>query len=85
MNLQELIAKGESDTIEFKESFDKETLETSAAFANTKGESLSALVQLEENLLHFEGTIKKRKGHQTGINGAEWFAKERIDSYCYGF
>lgn len=33
----ELIEKGESDIVEFKESFNKETIETVSAFANTKG------------------------------------------------
>lgn len=32
-----LIQKGESETVEFKESFNRETLETLFAFANTKG------------------------------------------------
>jgi len=32
-----LIKRGESENIEFKENFDKETIETSVAFANTKG------------------------------------------------
>ncbi|MFQ6031469.1 MAG: RNA-binding domain-containing protein [Candidatus Zixiibacteriota bacterium] len=32
-----LIKKGESETIEFKERFDKETIETASAFANTRG------------------------------------------------
>lgn len=33
----ELIKKGETGTIEFKENFDKDTIETAGAFANTKG------------------------------------------------
>ncbi len=33
----EILAEGESETVEFKRSFDKETLETVSAFANTKG------------------------------------------------
>ncbi len=33
----ELIRKSESETIKFKENFDKETIETAGAFANTKG------------------------------------------------
>ncbi len=37
MNIKEILAKGESETIEFKESFDKEFIETAVAFANTKG------------------------------------------------
>jgi predicted HTH transcriptional regulator len=35
--IMELIGKGESDTIEFKEAFGKEAIETADAFANTKG------------------------------------------------
>jgi len=33
----EQIKKGESETVEFKENFDKESIETAVAFANTKG------------------------------------------------
>jgi len=36
-DLRKLIKGGETETVEFKASFDKETLETSGAFANTKG------------------------------------------------
>lgn len=36
-DLRKLIKGDETETIEFKASFDKETLETSVAFANTKG------------------------------------------------
>lgn len=35
--LKKLIKKGESETVEFRENFDKETIETAVAFANTKG------------------------------------------------
>lgn len=35
--IKELMKKGESESIEFKEKFDKETIETAVAFANTKG------------------------------------------------
>ncbi|MCJ7812814.1 helix-turn-helix domain-containing protein [bacterium] len=35
--LREIIEKGESETVEFKENFDKEAIETTGAFANTKG------------------------------------------------
>ena len=35
--LREIIEKGESETVEFKENFDKEAIETVGAFANTKG------------------------------------------------
>ena len=34
---QQLIANGESESVEFKSSFDKETIETLTAFANSKG------------------------------------------------
>ena len=37
MNLDHLIAQGESATLEFKQSFDKEAIETVCAFANAKG------------------------------------------------
>ena len=39
MNLRELIAKGESETLEFKKSLSewKEIVETVSAFSNTKG------------------------------------------------
>ncbi len=36
-DLRKLIKSGESETVEFKTSFDKEVLEASGAFANTKG------------------------------------------------
>jgi len=36
-DIVELINKGESETVEFKQSFNKETVESLAAFANTKG------------------------------------------------
>lgn len=35
--LKTTIKKGESETVEFKESFDKEAIETAGAFANTSG------------------------------------------------
>lgn len=37
MEVEEIIQKGESETVEFKENFDKETIETAVAFANTNG------------------------------------------------
>ena len=37
MNIEELLISGESQTIEFKESFGRESIETVVAFANTKG------------------------------------------------
>ncbi len=41
----DLVKKGESDTIEFKISFDKEAIETLTAFANTKGGTIIIGVQ----------------------------------------
>ena len=38
--LDRLLAEGESETVEFKESLDREALETIAAFANTRGGAL---------------------------------------------
>ena len=35
--IRKTIASGESETVEFKSSFEKEVIETLAAFANTKG------------------------------------------------
>lgn len=35
--IRQIIENGESETTEFKENFDKEAVETAAAFANTKG------------------------------------------------
>jgi len=35
--LKKLLASGETETLEFKESFDKKTIEAAGAFANTKG------------------------------------------------
>ncbi|MCL0050609.1 putative DNA binding domain-containing protein [Dehalococcoidia bacterium] len=35
--LEKLLASGETETLEFKESFDKETVESAGAFANTRG------------------------------------------------
>jgi len=37
MNIEEILSKGESETVEFKESFDRECIEAACAFANTRG------------------------------------------------
>jgi ATP-dependent DNA helicase RecG len=37
MNIEQLIKQGESEKLEFKENFDRETIETVGAFSNTKG------------------------------------------------
>jgi ATP-dependent DNA helicase RecG len=49
--LDRLLAEGESETTEFKESLDREALETIAAFANTKGGTL--LIGI-----HDDGTVR---------------------------
>ena len=36
-NVMKIIDAGESETVEFKNSFDREAIESLAAFANTKG------------------------------------------------
>jgi len=35
--LKGLVASGETETLEFKENFDRKTIEAAGAFANTKG------------------------------------------------
>jgi len=37
VDVERLLAEGESDTLEFKESFDEDTIETVDAFSNTRG------------------------------------------------
>lgn len=37
MKIEELIKRGESETVEFKQNFSREAIEAAAAFANTKG------------------------------------------------
>lgn len=49
--LERLLVKGESETVEFKESLDEEALESVAAFANARGGTL--LVGVADN-----GTVK---------------------------
>jgi ATP-dependent DNA helicase RecG len=59
MNVQiflDLVKKGECETVEFKISFDREAIETLAAFANTKGGTVLIGVQNSGKLcgVHFE-------------------------------
>jgi len=49
--LDRLLAEGESETVEFKESLDREALETVAAFANTRGGTVLVGV-------HDDGTVR---------------------------
>ncbi|MEA3360234.1 MAG: putative DNA binding domain-containing protein [Thermodesulfobacteriota bacterium] len=37
MNIEQIIKNGESQIVEFKESFDREAIETAVAFSNSKG------------------------------------------------
>lgn len=37
MNIEQIIKNGESQSVEFKESFDREVIETTVAFSNSKG------------------------------------------------
>ena len=54
--LKKLLASGETETLEFKENFDKNTIETAGAFANTKG----------GNIIIGISDIDKVKGVQVG-------------------
>jgi len=54
--LKKLLASGETEVIEFKENFDKETIETAGAFTNTKGGTI--LIGISD--------VNKIKGVQVG-------------------
>jgi len=54
--LKKLLISGETETLEFKENFDKETIESAGAFANTKG----------GNIIIGISDINKVKGVQVG-------------------
>lgn len=58
MNLNHLITQGESATLELKQSFDKEAIETVCAFANAKGGNL--LIGVADN-----GDIKGIQNYPT--------------------
>lgn len=63
-SLKEAIAGGESDRLQFKVGFDQETIQTLAAFANTRGDdSLSALI-IREGFMAFR---QGRKPYRTGL------------------
>ncbi len=66
--LTQLIQQGESETLEFKASFQKEVLESIAAFANTRGGKVLLGVgdtgellglQLSHERLHFKRPLQK--------------------------
>jgi len=50
MNLPNLIETGESETVEFKEKFDEQTIELAVAFANTKGGTIFIGVSDKNNI-----------------------------------
>jgi ATP-dependent DNA helicase RecG len=54
--LKKMLASGETETLEFKENFDRETIEAAGAFANTKG----------GNIIIGISDINKVKGVQVG-------------------
>jgi ATP-dependent DNA helicase RecG len=60
--LTDLISLGESETLEFKTSFDNETVETLVAFANTRGGSVMVRVSNRGELLgiHFYSELLTR-------------------------
>jgi ATP-dependent DNA helicase RecG len=61
----DLVEKGESDTLEFKRNFDKDAIETIAAFANTRGGTL--LVGVEDNG-NISGTTTNKETVQNWLN-----------------
>ena len=50
MNLPDLIKTGKSETVEFKEKFDEQTIESAVAFANTKGDMIFIGVSDKNNI-----------------------------------
>ena len=79
MNLPDLIKTGESDTVEFKEKFDERTIESSVAFANTKGGVIFIGVSDKNNVKGIkigketlnQWTAYSLKGPQWGHKGAK--------------
>ena len=63
--IQNLVKKGESDSLEFKRSFDKDAIETITAFANTKGGIL--LIGVEDNQ-KITGTTTNKETLQNWLN-----------------
>ena len=63
--LLDLVAKGESATLEFKRNFDKDAIETITAFANTRGGIL--LVGVEDNS-HISGATINKETLQNWLN-----------------
>ena len=57
MDIEKLIQKGESENTEFKQNFDRGTIETVVAFANTKGGII--LIGVSDNV---NKDVLKRRG-----------------------
>ena len=57
MNIEKLLLQGESNTVEFKQNFSREVIETAGAFANTKGGAI--LVGISDNAKIVGTTIGK--------------------------
>ena len=62
------IASGESETVEFKNSFDREIIETLAAFANTKGGKVFVGISDKGKIT---GAQLNKESVQTWINQAK--------------
>ena len=52
--LQNIISQGENEQVEFKETFNKQVIETVVAFANTKGGSIFIGVNDKKQILTHE-------------------------------
>lgn len=66
---------GESETVEFKTSFDKETIETLSAFANTKGGAVFVGVTDTGNI---KGVVLAKETIQNWINQIKMSSPTRL-------
>ena len=75
-DLRKLIKSGESETVELKASFNKEILETSGAFANTKGGVI--LIGISDR-----GEIKRNSDWKRNVErlGKPDFSEHRTSHY----
>lgn len=64
----DLIAKGESESLEFKRSFDKDTIEAITAFANTRGGIILVGVEDDGNIV---GTTVNKETIQNWLNNVK--------------
>ena len=65
MNIQRLIAKGESEDLEFKKSFGKDVIETICAFANHRGGTVLIGVSDDRKVI---GTVCSSESLQVWVN-----------------